>query len=783
MIATHQCGLCVLALLGLIAALLSATNANAAPHRKLTAVPFTDVTFTDRFWAPRLETNRTVTVPHCLRMCEETQRIRNFEVAGGLAEGKFEGIYFNDSDVYKVIEGAAHSLALHPDPDLDAQLDDIIAKIAAAQEDDGYLNTYYTLVEPDKKWTDLPVRHELYCAGHLFEAAVAHYRATGKRSLLDIATRFADHIDEVFGEDALIGVPGHEEIELALVKLYEVTGEKRYLNLARFFIDQRGQSDRDYCQDHIPVRQQSEITGHAVRAMYLYCGVADVAAYTGDEALLGAMDRVWDDVTKRKMYVTGGVGPSAHNEGFTVPYDLPNDSAYAESCAAIGLALWSHRMNLLHADSEHADVLEQVLYNGMLSGVSMEGDRFFYVNPLASRGRHHRQPWFGCACCPTNVVRLIPQVGGFVYATSGDGLWVNLYAAGKARLAVGQREVAVRQETDYPWSGEVKLTVEPDQQGSFDVNLRIPGWCDKASATVNGEKLRMEPGEDGYLHIRREWQAGDEIRLKLAMPVRRIAAHPSVQADIGRVSLMRGPIVYCLEGVDNEGSVRDIAMPRTADLKEELEPDLLGGVVVLRGKARRREAADWEGLLYQPVPHDEKARIVAIPYCAWDHREPGEMVVWLPETTALAEVKLPPTLATGAEVTASHTQGDLHAVNDGILPDSSGDLSVPRFTWWDHKGTSEWVSLTLDEPERVSCVELYWFDDTGKGGCRVPASWTLEWLDGDEWKPVTGASDYGAELDRFNRVTFDPVEATAVRVVVQLQESMSGGVLEWRIPK
>ncbi len=783
MIATHQCGLCVLGLAGLLAALLCSTNADAAPHRKLTAVPFTDVTFTDRFWAPRLETNRTVTVPHCLRLCEETKRIRNFEVAGGLAEGKFEGIYFNDSDVYKVIEGAAHSLALHSDPELDAQLDDIIAKIAAAQEDDGYLNTYYTLVEPDKKWTDLPVRHELYCAGHLFEAAVAHHRATGKRGLLDIAIRFADHIDNVFGDDALVGVPGHEEIELALVKLYDVTGEQRYLDLARFFIDKRGHSDRDYCQDHIPVREQSEIAGHAVRAMYLYSGVADVAAYTGDEALFGAMDRIWQDVARRKMYVTGGVGPSAHNEGFTVPYDLPNDSAYAETCAAIGLALWSHRMNLLHADSEYADVLEQVLYNGMLSGLSMGGDRFFYVNPLASRGRHHRQPWFGCACCPSNVVRFIPQVGSFVYATSDDGLWVNLYASSKAKLAIGQREVPVRQETDYPWSGEVKLTVEPDQPASFGVNLRIPGWCDKLSATVNGERLDPEPQTDGYLHVDREWKAGDQVRLKLSMPVRRVAANPNVKADVGRVALMRGPIVYCLEGVDNEGSVRDIALPRTADLKEEFEPDLLGGVVVLRTKARRRATEDWEGTLYQPVPYDEKARVVAIPYYAWDHREPGEMVVWLPETTALAEVKLPPTLATGAEVAASHVRDDLHAVNDGILPESSGDLSVPRFTWWDHKGTSEWVSLTFDEPQRVSSVELYWFDDTGKGGCRVPASWRLEWLDGEEWKPVTGASEYGTELDRFNRVIFDPVETEAVRVVVHLQENMSGGVLECRIPK
>ncbi len=383
---------------------------NVQPLRTiLTSVPFTDVKFTDKFWAPRIEINRTVTLPQCFYQCEITNRIKNFEIAGGLAEGKFEGIFFNDSDVYKVIEGAAYTLSIYPDPKLDEYLDDLISKIALAQQKDGYLNTYFTLVEPDKRWTNLPVMHELYCAGHLFEAAVAHYRATGKRNLLDVAIRFADYIDSVFGEDRLIGVPGHEEIELALVKLYEVTGEKRYLNLAKFFIDKKG-SGQDYNQDHIPVREQSEIVGHAVRAMYLYAGVADIAKYTGDESLIATMDRIWHDVTERKMYITGGIGPSAHNEGFTVPYDLPNETAYAETCAAIGMAFWNHRLLLLHGQSKYADLLEKVLYNGSISGVSLDGANFFYVNPLASRGNHHRQPWFGCACCPTNVVRFIPQI-------------------------------------------------------------------------------------------------------------------------------------------------------------------------------------------------------------------------------------------------------------------------------------------------------------------------------------------------------------------------------------
>jgi DUF1680 family protein len=636
MIHLHHCVPCLLSLVTLIP-LLAASGVFAEGRPRLTAVPFADVRFTDGFWAPRLEANRTVTLPRCLEQCEITGRIRNFEAAAGLAEGQFEGIYFNDSDVYKVVEGAAHTLALHPDAELDARLDDLIAKIAAAQQPDGYLNTYYTLVEPDQRWTDLPVRHELYSAGHLFEAAVAHYRATGKRSLLDVATRFADHIDRLFGEGKRIGVPGHEEIELALVKLYEVTGEERYLRLAGFFIDQRGHSDRDYCQDHVAVRQQTEIVGHAVRAMYLYCGVADVAGRTGDEALVAAMDRIWEDVAERKLYITGGLGPSAHNEGFTVPYDLPNETAYAETCAAIGLALWSHRLLLLHADAKYADVLEQALYNGLISGVSLDGAGFFYVNPLASRGAHHRQPWFDCACCPTNLVRSIPQVPGCVYATSPDGIWVNLYARSRATVRLNSSAVTLVQRTRYPWSGRVKVTVNPRSPAAFNLNLRIPGWCVGATAKVNGEAIGAAPGENGYLCIAREWRRGDTVQLDLPMPVQRIAAHPNVAADVGRVALRRGPIVYCLEATDNGGSVLDIALPRDARLQARFDRSLLGGVVVIRGRGLRRKPVEWNAVLYQPLPPDEPTPILAVPYCVWDNREPGEMAVWLPEATGLPD--------------------------------------------------------------------------------------------------------------------------------------------------
>jgi len=425
--------------------------AQGPKHRKLSAVPFTEVKVRDKFWAPRLKTNREVSIPHNIQWCEKTGRISNFAKAGGLMEGDFEGIYFNDSDVHKVLEGAAYSLADHPDKKLEKMVDDVIAKMAAAQEPDGYLNSYYTLKEPDKKWSNLRVRHELYCAGHMFEAAVAHHRATRNREYLDVATKFADLIDKIFGPEKRHDVPGHEEIELALVKLYELTGEERYFNLAKFFIDVRGDESKrpqlygKYCQDHAPVRQQDEIVGHSVRAMYLYSGVADVAGYTGDKELIDAMDRLWQSVVLRKMYVTGGIGVHGHGEGFSGDYNLPNAAAYCETCAAIGMALWNHRLNLMHVDAKYADVVERAMYNGILSGIGMDGTKYFYVNPLASGGGHHRQPFFGCACCPTNVVRFVASVPGYMYATGKDAIHVNLYITGTGETPLGDQKVKLTQ--------------------------------------------------------------------------------------------------------------------------------------------------------------------------------------------------------------------------------------------------------------------------------------------------------------------------------------------------
>ena len=601
---------------------------------RLTPVAFTSVRLTDEFWAKRFETNRARTLAYCFSKCEETGRLANFAKAGGRIDGEFEGIYYNDSDVYKVIQGAAYSLAAHPDTELDAYLDNLIDDIAAAQEPDGYLNTYHTLVEPDKKWTNLRRMHELYCAGHLFEAAVAHYQATAKRSLLDVAIKFADHIASVFGPGKRHEVPGHQEIEIGLVKLASVTGDDRYSDLAKFFLDQRGRAEGresygPYCQDHKPVIEQTKPVGHAVRAMYQYCGMADVAALTDDASYLNALDNLWRDAVETKLYLTGGIGARRRGEAFGGDYELPNATAYNETCAAIGNAMWNHRMNLLHGDAKYADVLERIIYNGFLSGVSLSGDRFFYPNPLESDGEYHRSEWFNTSCCPVNVVRFVPSIAGYVYAHNDADIFVNLYVKGSAVVSFLDAEVKITQETSYPWDGEVRLTVDPAAKLAFAVNLRIPGWATNAPVPsdlysyvsderresitihINGSPIDDVRMQGGYAKLDRTWQAGDVIELKLPMPVRLVRSHDKVEANVGRVAIERGPIVYCLEAMDVDAPLEDITLPADIELTAEHRSDLLGGVTVINGETSR-------------------TRFTAIPYYAWDHREPGAMIVWIP---------------------------------------------------------------------------------------------------------------------------------------------------------
>ncbi|MBI5879346.1 MAG: glycoside hydrolase family 127 protein [Chloroflexi bacterium] len=621
----------------------------------VTPVPFTHVSLSDPFWAPRIETNRTVTLPAEYDMLRQTGRLAAW--AGRWQPGDPNPPHvFWDSDVAKWIEAAAYSLAAHPDPVLGAQLDAAIADLARLQLADGYVNSHYQHVEPGKRWTNLRDAHELYCAGHLIEAAVAHWQATDKRALLDIVCRYADQIDATFGRGAhqRRGYCGHPEIELALVKLYHATGEARYLRLAQYFIDERGAQPHyydaearergedpakfwaktyAYMQALVPVREQREVTGHAVRAMYMVCAMADLAAETSDASLRDACERLWENVCGTQMYLTGGIGQTRANEGFTGAYDLPDETAYAETCAAIGLVCWAQRMLSLSGDGRYADVMERALYNGVASGVALDGARFFYENPLASRGAHHRQAWFDCACCPPNIARLLASVGGYLYGAGEREVWVHLYAQGAAQFEVGGRAVALAVESEYPWDGAVRIAVRCDAPLDFTLCLRVPGWCAQWRLLINGAASRDLVARDGYVRVTRAWRPGDVVDLQLAMPAHYVYGHPAVPQLRGRVALQRGPVVYCLEGADHEfvaldRYALDTRVPAAETFRVVSKPGLLGGVVILHGTAAR--LCDAGGALYRPDPPAvESAPIVAIPYAVWDNRAAGEMRVWL----------------------------------------------------------------------------------------------------------------------------------------------------------
>ena len=642
-----------------------AAGTSRGTEPKMTAVPFTDVVIADEFWAPRIETNRKVTLPYCFKKCEETGRIDNFAKAAGLMDGEFEGIFFNDSDLYKIIEGAAYSLKLRPDPKLEAYVDGVIDKIAAAQWEDGYLYTFYSVPsrQPEKRWTNCKNKHELYCAGHFFEAVVAYYQAAGKRKILDVAIRLADYIDSVFGPDKKRDVPGHEEIELALVKLARSTGNERYIRLARFFLDERGRRhNRDLygpaLQDHKPITGQDAAVGHAVRAGYLYCGMADVAAAADGADYVEALDNIWQDVVSRKLYITGGIGARHSGESFGDDYELPNTKAYCETCAAIANAMWNHRMFLLHGHAKYIDVFERVLYNGFLSGVSLEGDRFFYPNPLESDGKYEfnrgsttRQPWFATACCPSNIVRFIPSIGGYAYAKCADGVYVNLFVAGGTTVEIEGNKVRLQQRTRYPWDGNVKIFVEPERSAEFTIYLRIPGWArnqpvpsdlyrymqkskQEVILKVDSEPFELDMHR-GFVRIRRKWSKGDVVELDLPMPIRRVLCHENVEENRGKVALERGPIVYCAEWPDNGGRVRHIVLQDCAVLGAEHREGLLGGVTVICGKVPSVKLSETDSSVAEG-----KADFVAIPYYAWAHRGAGEMAVWLartPETAIAAQ--------------------------------------------------------------------------------------------------------------------------------------------------
>ena len=781
-----------------------------------------DVRVTRGFWFDRCETNRTATLKSNWDKCNETPRVANITNAANRAIGTFGGIPFDDSDVFKVMEGSAYILAANPDPKLESYMAWLIGQVAKAQEPDGYLYTartlgheklnhgkgHYHMMGPTR-WSNIPSSHELYNNGHMIEAAVAWYETTGRRDFLEVAIRTADLFDRTFGPGPtqLKDAPGHEEIELALVKLYRVTREERYLRLAEHFVNMRGrrhsgkgdgrvfaQSGRlveseemslpgSYNQNHLPFADQRVAVGHAVRAGYLYSGAADVAALTGDASFLAAIDALWEDVVRTKLHLSGGIGARPGGEMFGAAYELPNEGAYLETCAAIANAMWNDRMFRRTGESKYVDVLERVIYNGFPSGISLAGDEYFYPNPLASRGGYRRSKWFGCSCCPVNDVRFIPQIPALAYATDGKGtLYWNLFMEGEANIC-GAKLCC---KTDYPWDGKIALELRelssaqpstPNSQLST-LKIRIPGWAKgmpvpsdlyrqtepssfmEVAIAVNGLALNGCPGRDGYVAVTRDWKAGDVVTVALPMPVKRIRANEKVEADRGRLAVERGPIVWCAEGCDNGGEAFRSMLPADATFADD--KITIGDKTFPALKASNG--------------------LKLIPYCLWGNREPGnDMQVWFAESRAALVNG-----ASGAFITSSccWREDTPDALFDGKVPSSSADTSIPRFTFWDddraRRTGEQWVQLEFDRERVVKDVEIYWFDDTGKGGCAVPAEWSVQTLVGGEWRDA--AANPTVVKDAFSRAALAaPVSADKLRIKVVCSPGKSAGILEARL--
>jgi uncharacterized protein len=630
---------------------------------RLSPVNFTQVTINDEFWRERLDTVLTKTIPSQHQRLDEHGLLESLSLPKPVPPLRipynrhhFTTQIFWDSDVGKWIEAASYALAHKRDAKIEGQIDAIAGDLEKSQAPDGYLNCWYLQHEPENRWTNLRDNHELYCAGHMLEGAVAYYQVTGRRQLLDIMLRYVDHIATVFGpgEGQKKGYCGHQEIEIALIKLYRALGDRKHLELATYFINQRGQKPHyfdieakargegpdeyfqktyEYNQSHKPVREQDKVVGHAVRALYMYSAMADLAAELDDAGLKKACEVLWKDLVSKRMYVTAGLGPSASNEGFTEDYDLPNDTAYAETCASVALIFWAQRMINLDCDGQYADAMELALYNGALSGLSRDGTHYFYMNRLESNGGDSRWEWHPCPCCTMNVSRLVASVGSYFYSTGDDTIAVHLYGGNTAKLKLGDRDVTIKQSANYPWSGKISIAVEPHAPSEFALKLRIPGWARSATLTVNGEPIDTGKATRGYVEIRRKWIAGDLVALDLPMPVERTYAHPEVRADVGRVAIRRGPLIYCAEHTDNGNlPVWRFRIPRGARLNAAERGDLFDGIVTVVADAEMTEVDDWQDDLYRtdpPVVHD--AKLTAIPYYLWCNRGPGPMLVWIPE--------------------------------------------------------------------------------------------------------------------------------------------------------
>jgi len=785
-------------------------------------VPFFQVKLEDKFWQPRIETVRTVTVPATFRKNEETFRVKNFEVAAGTAPGGVCTRFpFDDSDVYKSIEGAAYALRLHPDPKLEAETEALIEKIRAAQEPDGYLYTWRTIAERQKSagdttrptvkgafldWLDGPrwqnedkLSHELYCAGHLYEAAVAWYEATGKRSLLDIALKNAELVARDFGPGKLAKAPGHQEIEIGLIKLFRTTGERRWLDLATFFVDVRGYGEQ-YSQNHQKVQDQRVAVGHAVRLGYLFMAVADIAALTGTHEYDEAMRSVWDDIVGSQMYLTGGVGATGSNEGFGGAYDLPNYTAYNETCSSISFLWWSQRMFQRTGDSRYLDVVELTLFNALNAGLSLSGDHYFYPNPLESRKNTARTDWFSCACCPPNLTRFFTSLPGIFYAKRGNEVFVNQFAASSTVVenvnSKGQKvNVGIRQETAFPWDGLVKIHVDPARPNTFALKIRIPGWAkgdvipldlyryddfsdSPVSIKLNGQVV-VPAFEQGFAVISRKWSKGDVVEIDLPMQTRRVRANSKVAADAGRYALKRGPLVYCLEGRDQpDDRVLNVLVPDTVAIRSVFDKDFFGGA----------QALHFNGFLVKKKKTPEEAdlqklNLKAIPYFMWANRGRDNMLVWLPHTLQAAREVAQPTLASRSKATASEgCNGDLVNIADQVPVKNAFDNESSLVHWWPHFGTAEWLQYDFPAEEQVGTARVYFFDDEATGGgCRVPKSLALKYLENGTWRPVYFPEGFKIAKDGWTELQFEPVKTRSLRLEMTFQDGVSGGVHEFEV--
>ena len=766
-------------------------------------VAFTQVHVDDHFWEPKMEVNTNVTIPAILALCKKNGRVDNFLRAAKKLDGdKLSEFPFDDTDLYKVIEGASYAMQVKKNPLLDRQVDSLIAIIGAAQEPDGYLYTFRTVnAKTPHPWIgahrwekEEELSHELYDSGHLFESAVAHYQSTGKRNFLNIAIKNADLLVREFGPGKHTEYPGHQIVEIGLTKMYRVTGNQKYLDLAKFFLDVRGPKGDPYNQADKKVTDQHEAEGHAVRAAYMYTGMADVAALTGNQSYLNAIDDIWGDVVNKKLYITGGIGATGNGEAFGDAYQLPNMSAYAETCAAIGNVYWNSRMFLLHGDSKYIDVLERTLYNGLLSGVSLSGDRFFYPNPLASMFQHQRSAWFSCACCITNMTRFLPSVPGYVYAQNNNDIYVNLFMSSSSDIKIPNGKVNLVQNTGYPWSGNINITVNPVKAEKFTLRVRIPGWATQTPVpgnlysfasvaklpvvlSINGKPVSFTT-DKGYAVLNRTWKKGDKITIDLPMETEKVLANPKVKDDVNRFAFERGPIVYCLEGPDNRDSlVQNIVIDKNATAQASYNASLLKGVEVINtaGVSTKRQV-NSDALLTTGQP------VTAIPYYAWANRGPSEMTVWIPYEKSAASPKPAPTIASQSRVTSSLKSTRMNnAIKDQYEPADSKDNTYPYLHWWPKKNSTEFVQYDFKGEEKISQSKVYWFDDGPWGGCRIPASYKLYYKKDGEWVEVKNTTPYDIAKDKYNVLNFEPVKTTAIKMVVQLPVDNSAGIHEWAV--